>query len=129
MSMLAANPALNANPARGARLGERIVLGLLPLIWALNLLDLLFTLLAYQVGNFEELNPIARSIGWHWQIVMKLASLAFFTTVCVAVRHRRITQLGCYAVTGVYAVLAVIWLTMFNFLLSPCLFQMLRANL
>ena len=129
MSTIAGNPALQVNPAHKPGLGGRLVLALLPLIWALNLLDLLFTLLAYQLGDFDELNPIARAIGWHWQIVLKLTCLAFFTTVCLAVRHRRITQLGCYAVTGVYVALAVIWVSMFNFLLSPCLFQMLRANL
>jgi hypothetical protein len=129
MSALTTNPAFHANLAHRAGLGNLVVLALIPLIWALNLLDLLFTLLAYQTGDFDELNPIARTIGWHWQIVLKLASLAFFTAVCIAVRHRRITQLGCYIVAGVYSILAVIWLSMFNFLLSPCLFQMLRSNL
>jgi hypothetical protein len=129
MTMLAGNLGVHVGAFHRPGLGERKVLALIPVIWALNLLDLLFTLLAYQMGDFDELNPLARSIGWHWQIVLKLACLAFFTTVCVAVRHRRITQLGCYAVTGVYAVLAVIWLSMFNFLLSPYFFQMLRANL
>jgi hypothetical protein len=105
------------------------VLALIPLIWALNLLDLVFTLLAYQTDDFRELNPLASSIGWHNLIALKLVALVFFSTVCIAVRHHRLTQLGCYAVTAVYGVLAVIWVSMFNFLLTPHFFQMLRANL
>ncbi len=117
-----------AGGTAGSRSGAWKVVALIPVIWVLNLLDLLFTLLAYQLGDFDELNPLARSIGWHWQIVLKLVCLTIFTAVCVAVRDRRITRLGCYAVTGVYAVLACLWLSMFNFLLSPYFFHMLRAN-
>jgi len=97
-------------------------------IWALNLLDLLFTLLAYQMNDFDELNPLASALGWHNQIPLKLGALVFFSTVCIVVRHRRLTQLGCYVVTGVYGVLAVVWVSMFSFLLSPHFFQLLITN-
>jgi len=84
--------------------------------------------LAYQMGDFNELNPLASALGWHNQIPLKLGALLFFSTVCIAVRHRRLTQLGCYVVTAVYGVLAVVWVSMFSFLLSPHFFQMLLTN-
>jgi hypothetical protein len=117
---------VGASPRRVT--GARVVLALIPVIWALNLLDLLFTLLAYQMSDFNELNPLASALGWHNQIPLKLGALVFFSTVCIVVRHRRLTQLGCYVVTGVYSVLAIIWVSMFSFLLSPHFFQLLLTN-
>ena len=47
-----------AQPAAAPRYGHPgRVLAFLPLIWALNLLDLLFTLLAGTMRDFVELNP------------------------------------------------------------------------
>ena len=129
MSVLAGNMGLPAQASPRRVAGARMVLALIPVIWALNLLDLVFTLLAYQMGDFDELNPLASSLGWHNQIPLKLGALLFFSTICIAVRHRKLMQLGCYAVTAVYGVLAVIWLSMFNFLLTPHFFRMLIANL
>jgi hypothetical protein len=128
MSVLAGNTGLHEQASPRRAIGARMVLALIPVIWALNLLDLLFTLLAYQMGDFDELNPLASALGWHNQIPLKLGALIYFSAVCIAVRHRRLTQLGCYVVTGVYTVLAVIWVSMFGFLLSPHFFQMLLRN-
>jgi hypothetical protein len=129
MSVLAGNTGMNAEVSPRRAIGARLVLALIPVIWVLNLLDLLFTLLAYQMSDFNELNPLASALGWHNQIPLKLGALLYFSTVCILVRHHRLTQLGCYVVTGVYGVLAVIWLSMFSFLLSPHFFQLLLRNL
>lgn len=128
MSVLAGNTGIHEQVSPRRVTGARLVLALIPVIWALNLLDLLFTLLAYQMRDFDELNPLASALGWHNQIFLKLGALLFFSTVCIMVRQRRLTQLGCYIVTGVYSVLAVVWVSMFSFLLSPHFFQLLLTN-
>ena len=126
--MLAGNTAVAAGVLPKRSIGARVALALIPVVWALNLLDLLFTMLAYQMEGFRELNPLASSLGWHNQILLKLGALVFFSAVCVSVRHHRIMQLGCYLITAVYSALAVLWLRAFNFLLTPHYFQKLLLN-
>ena len=103
------------------------VLTLLPLIWVLNLLDLLFTLLAGTTRGFIELNPLAAHLGAPGQVVFKLAMLTLCTVVFVALRRRRSVLWGCYLLLAVYGALAGIWVTMFPFLLSPIYLRQLAG--
>jgi hypothetical protein len=114
-----------AGPRMPGRQGR--VLVLLPIIWALNLLDLLFTLLAGTTRDFIELNPLAARLGAPGQMVFKLAMLTFCTVIFVMLRRRRSVELGCYLLLSVYGLLAVIWLTMFPFLLSPIYLRQLAG--
>ena len=101
------------------------VLVLIPIIWGLNLLDLLFTRLAYLTRDFVELNPLASHLGGAGQTVFKLGVLAAVTVIFVCLRRRRSVEVGCYLLLGAYGVLAFVWLTVFPFLLSPCLLERL----
>lgn len=101
------------------------VMALLPAIWALNLLDLFFTLLGITTRNFVEMNPLAARMGPAGIVIFKLAMLALTTAIFVTLRQRRTVELGCYVLLGVYGILACIWLTMFPFLLSPLYWQQL----
>jgi len=103
------------------------VLLLLPLIWGLNLLDLMFTLLADTTREFVELNPLASPLGPLGRILLKLAALAIFTTIIIAIRRNRWAQWSCYVVLLIFGMLALVWLTMFPFLLSPCYFRLLAS--
>ena len=119
-------PGDDTTPPRPKDHARRVLL-LLPLIWGLNLVDLLFTLLADTTREFIELNPLASPIGPLGRILLKFAALAVFTTIIVAIRRGRWTEWGCYLMLVVYGMLALVWLTMFPFLLSPSYFHLLIA--
>lgn len=95
------------------------VLLLIPIIWFLNLTDLVFTILASRQSEFIELNPLASSMGPLSQIVFKVVVLCFFTAMAVHMRRRRGAEFGCYILLAVYGTLAAVWLTEFRFVLSP----------
>ena len=118
--------AWQASPATRAR-GVR-VLYLIPVVWALNLLDLLFTFLATRTGYFLEANPLARQFGMSGQAFLKLGALVFCTAMLMAFRRRRCTEWGCYLLLTVYGLLAVIWLTQYGFLLSPSYLSFVMTN-
>jgi hypothetical protein len=111
------NVAPAAAPPRYGHPGR--VLALLPLIWALNLLDLVFTLLAGTMRDFVELNPLASPLRPFGQTALKLGMLVFCTAIFVALRRRRCVEWGCYLLLAVYGALAAVWLTAFPFLLRP----------
>lgn len=96
-----------------------IVLAMLPVIWVLNLLDLFFTLLADTTREFVELNPLAAGLDAHGRVAFKLAMLVVCTLIFVLLRRKRLVLWGCCLLLAVYGVLAIVWLTMFNFLLVP----------
>lgn len=103
-----------APPRRG-----RLVVTLLVVLAGLNLVDLLFTMLAYQDPQFVELNPIADALSPVGRILYKLAAMAVFTSIFAVYRHRRVVLWACLVLLGVYGTIAVIWLVWFPFLLKP----------
>ena len=85
-------------------------------LWVLNVFDLLFTMLAHQIGYFEEVNPLARGLlGSPVALVaFKLAMLSFATGVFFVFRKRVLTEVACWCMTGTYIVLSVVWLKYYH---------------
>ncbi len=122
----------NSSPAigpAGPRGASARVLAFLPVIWALNLLDLLFTLLACQFGEFVELNPLAARLSGGGLVTFKLAMLLLTTAIFVRCRRHRLTEVGCYVLTTAYGCLAAVWFGAFGFLLTPPNFRQLLYGL
>jgi len=114
--------------SRADHAAQRVLI-LVPIIWVLNLIDLFFTRLASLDRDFIELNPLASHLSGSGQLLLKLLALATFSAVCVALRRRRSAQLGCWALLAIYGTLAVIWFTVFNFLLKPVFLEQLVAGI
>jgi hypothetical protein len=117
-----------AQTLRADRRALRVMLFVLA-IWALNGIDLFFTALACQLGDFVELNPLARHMAPQGLVAFKLACLATFSIGFYRCRRHRCTEWGCYLVLAVYAAVTAIWLTMYHFLLSADYIQPLLARL
>ncbi len=98
-----------ADPLAGRT--RRVVLMLI-FIWICNTFDLILTLLAHKVGNLIELNPLAQGfLGSHGALAaLKLIPLVAATLIFFISRHRRLTEIGCWALCGVYTALAFRWL-------------------
>lgn len=92
---------------------------LVPAIWVLNLVDLLFTLHASREGLLIELNPIAANLSDSGLVLLKLAALLLFTATTLAFCRCRCTLWGCYLLMTVYGLLAIVWFTRFGFFFSP----------
>ena len=90
---------------------RRVVL-LLLCLWMLNVFDLILTILANRVGQFEELNPLARRLldSPAALAAYKFALLTFTSAVFLIFRRHWLTEVGCWCLAAVYAVLAVVWL-------------------
>lgn len=101
----------NAVRRRGVRVGLLLIL-----LWILNAFDLTFTIMAHELGNFNELNPIARELLEHPYLVVlfKLALVGFATVVMWTYRHRWLVELSCWAVSLVYIGLSLVWLRYFH---------------
>jgi hypothetical protein len=84
---------------------------ILVLVWILNVFDLIFTLLAHRLGNFRELNPMARGLLGRSDtlIACKLATVFAASVIIYAFRRHRVTEVGCWGLAGVYTVLAFLW--------------------
>ena len=86
----------------------------------MNICDLFFTIRAYGLGQFTELNPLARNMLEHPYAVetFKLGTVAFATVVLLCFRQHRWVEIGCWGLCGVYIVLSYLWLQYFNHLYS-----------
>ena len=103
---------LRSDPWSGR--ARRVVL-LLILLWVLNLFDLAFTIMATEIGNFQELNPFARDL-LHAPAALamyKLTLMLFATIIFLRFYHRRLTEVVCWGLAGVFTCLAVVWLRYF----------------
>ena len=91
--------------------GRRVML-MIAFLWMANILDLSLTLLAIELGDFHEANPVARTLVSRPNLLVsfKLALVAAATLVLFLLRRRRTTELACFALCGVYAGLGFIWL-------------------
>jgi len=99
--------------ARGeahARRGRRVAL-ILIFVWIVNIFDLVFTLIACELGGFRELNPLVHEVlHKSEQLVLYKVSTVFAATLIIwAFRRRRITEIACWGLSVVYTVLAFLW--------------------
>ncbi|MBS3733582.1 MAG: hypothetical protein KGY99_01505 [Phycisphaerae bacterium] len=99
----------------GGRSG-RVILLVMCLV-LMNVFDLVLTLMAHAYflsatqERFIEANPIARSLLTHPErlIAFKLILAGSAAAILIVLRRRRIAEIACWALCGVYAALSVIW--------------------
>lgn len=91
------------------------ILLLLAALWVMNLFDLFCTLMAYRIGHFGELNPLAESFIHHPPSVLsfKLAALIFSTGTFWLTRKMRVAEISCWGLTVVYSYLSAVWIQYF----------------
>lgn len=91
----------------------RIALLLLA-VWLMNGFDLLFTILAAQLGSFIELNPVAATFinGQNYAALgtYKAALVVIGTCLLWRCRYHRLSELGCWMLFFLYSGLAWRWL-------------------
>ena len=94
---------------------RRIVLAL-AFIWIVTIFDLLFTVLAQRIGNFQELNPIARELLNFTEglIVYKFALVGIASIIFYVFRRHRLTEAACWACCGVFTGLAFLWMAYYT---------------
>jgi len=87
------------------------VIALVLVLVVLNLFDLAFTLLAHDIGGFEERNPIARLLLDHrvGLIAFKLAAVASASIIFIAFRRHWLAEAACWGFCLFYIGLSVIW--------------------
>ena len=73
---------------------------------------LVLTLLAEQIGGFQEANPIVARITHIWELLaaFKLLTLAFASAIFIKYRRERFTEWGCWGMCIVHVLLALLWL-------------------
>jgi len=111
--VVAALRATRADAAAGRT--RRIVLAL-AFIWIVTIFDLLFTILAHRIGNFQELNPIARGLldVTEALIVYKLALVGVASIIFYVFRRHRLTELACWACCVVFTGLVFLWMAYYT---------------
>ncbi|HUS92620.1 MAG TPA: DUF5658 family protein [Phycisphaerae bacterium] len=94
----------------------RRVLLMIVLIWIVGAFDLIFTLMAMDLGGFEEANPVARQFIHSPPLLatFKFGTLAVASGILLAFAHRRITEVACWALGFVYVGLAIVWLVYYG---------------
>lgn len=96
------------NWTRGRRVTE-----LLAALWLVALCDLVLTLWAHLFTNFEELNPVAKSMlvsGQYSTLVLfKITTTLIGTLVLFKIRHTRLGEVATWAMVLVYLALAIHW--------------------
>ena len=101
---------------------RRIVL-LLALLWMCSSFDLLFTLMAQQLGNFQELNPVANAMLHSPPVLIafKLALLFIGSFILFRFRRHWFAEVACWGVCAVYSALSFIWLDYYMIASHPAL--------
>jgi hypothetical protein len=94
---------------------------LVAIICLLNWFDLTFTLLANEVGNFRELNPIAGLLVNHSTglVAFKFASLGVASIIFIVFRRHWFTEAACWCFFIVYTMLSLVWMSYYSYL-SRC---------
>jgi hypothetical protein len=102
----------DANVPRLRHARTRRVLLMLVLIWIVGIFDLVFTLIALQIGGFQEANPLARHFIHSPALLatFKFTTLGLATPILVIFSRRRLTEVACWVVAVVYVGLAFLWL-------------------
>jgi hypothetical protein len=88
----------------------RIVL-LLAFLWMVGLADLRLTLLAAQLGDFAEGNPLAAPFMHRPDVlvVFKVTALFLASAIFIVLRRHRFAEAACWVMCVVYAGLALLW--------------------
>ena len=89
------------------------------LLAVLNVVDLMFTMLAVQQPGFIEWNVLAAGMGPGALVWYKLSLVSIGCGVLLWRRRMRLVELASWTLTGVYAALAVAWFALYGFLLRP----------
>lgn len=86
------------------------------LILLVNVFDLTFTIMAHDIGDFYEENPLVRGmLGDPGALTLYKLSLAAFASVIFFVYRRRlVTEIACWGMCAVYTALAFVWLAYFS---------------
>lgn len=122
-----------AAPGRSARAAAAIrqavrttrprrVIGLLIILWVLNIFDLAYTIPAHRTGHLHELNPIARDLlDSPWVLAgFKLLAVSASTVILVYLRRLRLAELAAWFLCLVYVALAIRWLDFCTALFARC---------
>jgi len=114
-------PRLQAAWRRRPSARPRRVLLLVGVICLLNGFDLAFTLLARQVGQFREVNPVARPLLERPAalVAFKVAAVLVASVIFIAFRRHRLTEIACWGFCFVYTALSLVWTTYYGYL-SRC---------
>lgn len=96
-----------------SREGRRRVFYLVGLLMAMNVFDLVCTLLAVSGGGFTELNPIVERHLASPAVVaaFKLGVVAAAVALLISLRRHRVTQVATWWVCVVYAIVTLRWAT------------------
>ena len=91
--------------------GNRVIL-LLILVWIVGMFDLMFTLLALNLGNFVEANPIAAGFIHDTEAIVafKIGALGLATVILLKFRRHRFTEFCSWVICAVHTLLAFLWL-------------------
>ena len=91
---------------------SRRVCCLLAVLWLLNGFDLIYTILANQIGHFPELNPVARPLLDNvWALsAFKAGAVALGSIILFVLRKHRITEFVTWSLVLVYTALAFRWM-------------------
>ena len=93
-----------------ARRARRVTL-MLVLLWIANGFDLVFTLLAVEVGGFVEGNPIAAPLlnDVTLLVTFKILVVAMASIIMLKFRTFRLTEIGCGGLCLIYIILSARW--------------------
>ncbi len=97
----------------------RRVMLVLGLIWIVGVFDLVFTLMAVELGHFHEANPLARPMLSSPALLgaFKFGSLILASGIFLVCARHRIAELACWLVGAVYVALALVWMLYYALLL------------
>lgn len=90
----------------------RRVIGLLLVIWTLNIADLSFTLQEADQRLFRELNPVAAHIIHGPPVLLiayKLTLVVMASSILIRLRRHRVVELSCWFLLAVYGYVGIRW--------------------
>ena len=101
---------ISARQDKAACRARRVLL-IMIVLWIVSMFDLIFTLLAKNLGDFVEMNPIAAQFIEHpiLLIFFKILAVAFASVIILKFRRRRMTEVSCWCLFVVYVILSGIW--------------------
>jgi len=93
----------------------RIVL-LLVAIWIIGLADLKLTIIATELGNFAEGNPLAAALlsSPGHLAAFKLTLLTVATVIFLLLRKHLLAEIACWLMSILHVALAIIWRVYFG---------------
>jgi hypothetical protein len=94
------------------------VLGMIAALWVMNVADLHLTLVAIGMGDFYEVNPVARYFvnDPASLVLFKISLVTLSTTLLFLLRVHWAAEMACLIMTGIYGSLMVLWGIYFHLL-------------